>query len=113
MKPIEFFRDGNGSPHARGSDTQMATFLMTDCQSSVSVIDELLAMLDAETPSGQFVGNGHHVEIDGSRVGIEPLHAEPDETHPVRHLSTVYFRETVQRWKAFIMDTDDEDQTQT
>ena len=102
MKPIEFFRDGNGRPHARGSDTLLATFLVADCQSSVGVIDDLLSKLDSDSPSAEFTGNAHHVAIDGDRVGIEPLHSDAHEDGPTRFLSTVYFRQTVREWRAFV-----------
>ena len=45
MTDLEFYRDEDGNPCARGRDERLATFIQTDLQESVGVITDLIALL--------------------------------------------------------------------
>ena len=99
MHKLNFYRDDNGHPRAQGDDERLATFLETDCQSSIEVCEELLRQLDSEHATSEFTGNAHHVAIARKTVTIEAT-ADPDA--PDRRLSRAEFQRAINNWLSFI-----------
>ncbi len=99
MHKLDFYRDESGHPCAQGDDQRLATFLETDCQSSIEVCEELLRLLDSESAAGEFIGNAHHVDIASKTVTIEAT-ADPDA--PDRRISRAEFRRAISGWLSFI-----------
>ena len=99
QQSLNFYRDEAGHVHAQGDDERLATFLETDCQSSVEVCEELLYLLGNERSQGEFNGNAHHVAITAKTVTIEST-ADPDA--PDRRLSRAEFQRANSDWLSFI-----------
>ena len=99
QQPLDFYRDEAGHVRAQGDDERLATFLETDCQSSIEVCKELLRLLGNEHEASEFIGNAHHVAIAAKTVTIEST-ADPDA--PDRRLSRVEFQRAVSAWLSFI-----------
>ncbi|MFT5445749.1 MAG: hypothetical protein ACI9DC_000910 [Gammaproteobacteria bacterium] len=98
-QPLNFYRDAAGHVRAQGDDERLATFLETDCQSSIEVCEELLCLLDNEHSRCEFIGNAHHVAIATKTVTIEST-ADPDA--PDRRLNRAEFQRAISDWLAFI-----------
>jgi hypothetical protein len=99
MHKLDFYRDESGQPRAQGDDERLATFLETDCQSSLEVCEELLRLLDNEHQASEFNGNAHHVDIARKTVTIEAT-ADPDA--PGRRLNRAEFQHAISDWLSFI-----------
>ena len=104
MTTIDFYRDGDGAPRAKGEDTRpLAQFLESDIQDDIETCDELIGILADPDPDSRrrydFVGNSFAMSFDEDEV-VLLCHAleESDETRLRR--STVL--EALQDWKAFI-----------
>lgn len=98
MHDLNFYRDDAGHVRAQG-DERLATFLETDCQSSIEVCKELLSLLADKHESSEFIGNAHHVAIAAKTVTIEST-ADPDA--PDRRLERGEFQRVISDWLAFI-----------
>lgn len=99
MHKLDFYRDENGHPRARGDDERLATFLETDLQASKEICEELLQLLGHEHETSEFAGNAHHVAIASKTVTIEAT-ADPDA--PDRRLTRAEFQRAVSDWLSFI-----------
>jgi hypothetical protein len=99
MHKLDFYHDESGHPRAQGGDERLATFLETDCQSSIEVCEELLRQLDSENTASEFTGNAHHVAIARKTVTIEAT-ADPDA--PDRRLTRAEFQRAISDWLSFI-----------
>jgi hypothetical protein len=99
MSDLNFYRDEGGHVRAQGDDERLATFLETDCQSSIEVCEELLELLGNEHSRSEFTGNAHHVAIATKTVTIEST-ADPDA--PDRRLSRAEFQRAISNWLSFI-----------
>ena len=98
MTAIEFYRDDNGMPRARGTDSQLAVFLETDCQSASHHVTEILQALE-RGEEGQFIGNAHELSLDRTRATLTAMY---DDQAPARHMSTTYLRDVLGRWLEFV-----------
>jgi len=99
MTDLEFYRDEDGNPCARGRDDRLATFIQTDLQESVSVITDLLTLLKSDQQQGEFNGNAHSVSITPATVVVD---SNFDDETPDRRLSRDEFIEAVENWLVFI-----------
>ena len=84
---------------ARGDDDRLATYLQTDLQGSTELTNNLIALLQDDEFSGDFIGNGHCVDFRDHSVLIEAMH---DDDAPDRVLSREKMLEHVQAWLRFI-----------
>jgi len=96
MKDLEFYKDDNGQPCARGRDQRL---LQTDLQGSVAVTRDLIAMLANGSERGEFNGNGHCVTISPVMATIE---SNFDDEAPDRRLPRSELLQQVQAWLSFI-----------
>ena len=99
MSDLEFYRDEDGNPCVRGRDDRLATFIQTDLQESIGVINDLVALLKSDQQHGEFNGNAHSVSITPATVVID---SNFDDEAPDRRLSRDVFIEAVENWLAFI-----------
>ena len=99
MTDLEFYRDEDGNPCARGRDERLATFIQTDLQESVGVITDLIALLKSDQQHGEFNGNAHSVVITPATVVVD---SNFDDETPDRRLSRDEFINTVESWLAYI-----------
>ncbi len=104
MMTIDFYRDNDGAPRARGEDTRpLAQFLESDIQDDIETCDELTEILtdkDATTRDNyDFVGNSFAMSFDGDDV-LLLCHALEDAEETRLRRSTVL--NALQAWKAFI-----------
>ncbi len=98
MSDLEFFRDEDGNPCARGEDERLATFIQTDLQGSVQVVSDLIAQLEQES-SSEFHGNAHSLSITTKTVTIE---ANFDDEAPDRRIARDEMLEELNAWREFL-----------
>ena len=101
---IDFYRDNDGAPRARGEDTRpLAQFLESDIQDDLETCDELVEILaDPDTNAREnydFVGNSFAMSFDGDDV-VLLCHALEDAEETRLRRATVL--KALQAWKAFI-----------
>lgn len=104
MMTIDFYRDDDGAPRARGEDTRpLAQFLESDIQDDVETSEELIGILAETDPTIRenydFVGNSFALSFDGDDV-VLLCHALEDAEENRLQRSTVLA--ALQAWKAFI-----------
>ncbi len=104
MNHLEFYRDADGAPRARGEDLQtLAQFLESDIQDDPETCSELIAVLEDDDPEVRadydFVGNSFAVSFDGDDV-VLLCHAleDADEVRLRRRTVLTALRD----WKRFI-----------
>lgn len=99
MADLEFYRDEEGNPCARGSDDRLATFIQTDLQESVGVITGLIALLKSDKEHAEFNGNAHSVTITPATVVID---SNFDDETPDRRLARDELLSYVEDWLKFV-----------
>lgn len=99
MADLEFYKDENGAPCARGSDDRIATFLETDLQGSVEITRDLIARLADGQVRSEFNGNGHSVTISPQLATIE---SNFDDDAPDRRLPRQELLNHLRAWLSFI-----------
>lgn len=104
MNCIEYYRDEDGAPRARGENMAvLAQFLESDIQDDIETAKELLAVLNDDDPEDRenydFVGNSFALSFAGEEV-VLTCHAleDADEIHLRREM----VRQSLQDWLAFI-----------
>lgn len=99
MADLEFYRDEEGNPCARGRDDRLATFIQTDLQESVGVITDLIALLKSDSEHAEFNGNAHSVTITPATVVID---SNFDDEAPDRRLARDELLSHVEDWLKFV-----------
>jgi len=102
MPPLEFYRDPQGAPRARGDDKRLCRFLETDLQGSVEVTQSLLQLLSNPAihldRDRDFHGNAHTVSLGATMATIE-CHFDDG---PDRRVSRSELQRAVAAWLEFI-----------
>ena len=101
MADLEFYRDEEGNPCARGEDERLATFIQTDLQGSVQITSDLIALLEDGDARNEFHGNAHSLNISTKTVTIE---ANFDDEAPDRRVSREEMLKALIEWRAFVQD---------
>lgn len=98
MCKLHFFRDDYGAPRASGDDTVLASFLESDIQDSIEILEDLLALLQLPQ-AAQFNGNAYSLSIDTETISLEN---QFDDEKAGRQLSRAEFATTLSLWQKFL-----------
>ncbi len=104
MNSLEFYRDADGAPRARGEDLRtLAQFLESDIQDDPETCDELIAVVAEADPELRadydFVGNSFALSFEADEV-VLLCHAYEDADEVRLRRDTVL--SALRDWKAFI-----------
>jgi len=98
MDQLNFFRDEDGVPRAKGDDTRLAAFFESDVQDSIEIAEDLLALLQLPQEA-EFNGNAYSLSIDPKTVCLSN---QFDENAVDRRLSREDFADALSSWHSFI-----------
>jgi uncharacterized protein YacL (UPF0231 family) len=105
---MRFHRDPSGDPRARGEKgrEQLAGFLESDVQGSVSQGRKILAAIDkiagGHLDDWERTGNAYTLTLSPDGADIEPEMDDDDADAGPLHLTLDELREAVARWVDFV-----------
>ncbi len=98
MSELQFYRDEDGAPRAKGEDVRLAAFLESDIQDSVEIAEDLLSLLKLPQEA-EFNGNAYSLSIDPKTVCLSN---QFDDSIPDRRLSRSDFAHALENWLRFL-----------